>query len=71
MLKHIPTKACNNFESSIAPLAHLKAGLLSDPWQVLKLGALQAIVDEVYGLEKYQLMGDSPFCGLVSIPELG
>jgi hypothetical protein len=69
-LKHIPTKARDNFKSSIAPLTRLKAGLLSDPWQVLKLGVLQAIIDEVYGLEKYQLMGDSPFCGLVSVPEL-
>ncbi|KAM6503689.1 hypothetical protein JOM56_000632 [Amanita muscaria] len=55
--RHLPKVAQDEFETVIVPLVRLKAGTL-EPWDLLKVEDVQAIVDDVFGSEKYSVAPD-------------
>ncbi|KAM6489172.1 hypothetical protein JOM56_015342 [Amanita muscaria] len=56
--RHLPKVAQDEFETVIVLLVHLKAGTL-EPWDLLKVEDVQAIVDDVFGSEKYSVAPDA------------
>ncbi|KIL55035.1 hypothetical protein M378DRAFT_182338 [Amanita muscaria Koide BX008] len=63
--RHLPKVAQDEFETVIVPLVRLKAGTL-EPWDLLKVEDVQAIVDDVFGSEKYSVAPDGPWMNLVN-----
>jgi hypothetical protein len=64
-LAHLPDKRGSEFTDVIAPLIRKKAGNSSNPWENPKVEDIQEIVDNVFGVGKYEVTEDGPWYGLV------
>ena len=49
----------------VAPLIRKKVSASITPWENLKVGQVQDIVDHVFGEGKYEVVEDGPWYGLV------
>jgi hypothetical protein len=64
-LAHLPDKRGPEFTELVAPLIREKAGASLNPWDNLKVGDVQEIVNQVFGKDKYQVTEAGPWYGLV------